>query len=80
MSSASAGAKAVSMKPLAPNFVFNGFGGSERVDPFSNNSDDETTEEASRPQSKESVVPTSKLSSINNRLKSGGLRNFKLAK
>ncbi|XP_073813883.1 TRAF interacting protein no poles [Musca autumnalis] len=75
-----AGAKTSSMKPLGPNFVFNGFGGSERVDPFADASDDsDVIEVESKSSTTESTVPSTKLS-IHNRLKTGGLRNFKLAK
>lgn len=77
---AGAGAKTSSMKPLGPNFVFNGFGGSERVDPFAENSDDSDVIEIDPKASEtESTVPSTKLS-IHNRLKTGGLRNFKLTK
>ncbi|XP_061402466.1 E3 ubiquitin-protein ligase TRAIP-like [Musca vetustissima] len=78
---AGAGAKTSSMKPLGPNFVFNGFGGSERVDPFaeSNDNDDVIEIDAKSSEAESNAVPSTKLS-IHNRLKTGGLRNFKLAK
>lgn len=70
------------MKPLAHNFVFNGFGGSERVDPFERdlNYDNDCqviseTKEQTHVKSKPAAT-----TSIHSRLKAGGLRNFKLAK
>lgn len=66
------------MKLLPPNYVFNGFGGSERVDPFENKSDDECTIVSVDTKEDAEVKPPS--TSINNRLKTGGLRNFKLTK
>ncbi|XP_059226027.1 E3 ubiquitin-protein ligase TRAIP [Stomoxys calcitrans] len=80
LTSSTLGTMGASMKPLASNYVFNGFGGSERVDPFAKDTtDDDDIMEIEQKQSTDSAVPTTKLS-INNRLKTGGLRNFKLAK
>ncbi|XP_037808782.1 E3 ubiquitin-protein ligase TRAIP [Lucilia sericata] len=80
---ASSGSSGSTMKPLAPNFVFNGFGGSERVDPFESklNSDDDC-QVVSETKEQTEVKPTkpAPTSSIHSRLKSGGLRNFKLTK
>lgn len=66
------------MKSLPPNYVFNGFGGSERVDPFDNKSDDECAIVSVDTKEDTEVKPSS--TSINNRLKAGGLRNFKITK
>ena len=66
------------MKLLPSNYVYNGFGGSERVDPFENKSDDECAIVSVDTKEDAEVKPAS--TSINNRLKAGGLRNFKLTK
>lgn len=83
LAAASASAGTVSlMKPLGPNFVYNGFGGSERADPFAKDFDEEeesVLKNNNVPISSSSTA-TTKTISINNRLKSGGLRNFKLNK
>ncbi|XP_075167410.1 TRAF interacting protein no poles [Haematobia irritans] len=81
LTSSSLAASTLAMKPLASNYVFNGFGGSERIDPFSKDmeNDDDIVEITDQKLSTEGVIPTTKLS-LNNRLKKGGLRNFKLAK
>ncbi|KAM7343133.1 TRAF interacting protein no poles [Cochliomyia hominivorax] len=84
MDLAASASSSATMKPLAPNFVFNGFGGSERVDPFERNlnSDDECQIVTENKEKTESVKPKlpAPATSINNRLKAGGLRNFKLTK
>lgn len=69
------------MKPLASNMVFNGFGGSERVDPFDHalSSDDDCRIGKAKEQNESKQKPAS-TSSLNTRFKSGGLRNFKLTK
>ena len=69
------------MKPLAPNFVYNGFGGSERADPFAKDpNDDDLFDIKHSTAAPVSTSSTVKTSSVNHRLKSGGLRNFKLTK
>lgn len=63
---------------MKPNYVFNGYGGSDRVDPFENKSDDECIVVSDNAKAETAIKPTS--TSINNRLKAGGLRNVKLTK
>ncbi|XP_065368519.1 E3 ubiquitin-protein ligase TRAIP [Calliphora vicina] len=79
----SSGTSGSTMKPLGPNFVFNGFGGSERVDPFErnvNSDDDCQVVTETKEQDEVKQKPTVPTTSIHSRLKTGGLRNFKLTK
>lgn len=84
MDLAAGSSSASTMKPLAPNMVFNGFGGSERVDPFERNlnSDDEcqVISESKEQTETKTTKPVAPTTSIHSRLKAGGLRNFKLTK
>ncbi|XP_030386932.1 E3 ubiquitin-protein ligase TRAIP [Scaptodrosophila lebanonensis] len=64
------GGTTTTMKPLSSNFVFNGFGGSEKIDPFAERAEEEAVATTSKP------IPKN----INDRLKAGALRNFKLSK
>ncbi|SPP75899.1 E3 ubiquitin-protein ligase TRAIP [Drosophila guanche] len=57
---------------MGSNFVYNGMGGSEKIDPFA-----QRTEEESQANSAQ-APPLSK--NVNQRLKAGTLRNFKLGK
>lgn len=59
---------------MGSNFVFNGIGGSEKVDPFAQRAE----EEASAGASETTSQPLSK--NVNLRLKAGTLRNIKLKK
>ncbi|KAH8401637.1 hypothetical protein KR009_006945 [Drosophila setifemur] len=55
------------------NFVFNGMGGSEKIDPFAQRAEEENLQDNGR-----SSVPLAR--NVNQRLKAGSLRNFKLGK
>ena len=73
--SASAGSASL-MKPLGANYVFNGFGGSEKADPFARQQEDDDDDvERPRKQAASTVPKTSALSLTNRK----GLKKFHIA-